>query len=116
MERYPEAIESLDRAAELHHNNIRIWLALGWCHKRTGRMDKAIEALEEALEVNDREAIIHYNLACYWSLIRNVRLAIKYLEQAFDLDPAYRDLVADEHDFDPIREHPRFLELMSVIV
>ncbi len=116
MERYAEAITALDKAAELDHNNIHVWLALGWCYKRTGRLDKAIEALEEALQVNDRQAIVHYNLACYWSLVRNVKFAIQYLEQAFELDPAYRDLVAQEHDFDPIREHPRFQELMSVIV
>ena len=116
MERYSDAICALDRAAELDHDNIHVWLALGWCHKRTGRMDKAIEALEEALQVNDRQAIVHYNLACYWSLVRNVKFAIRFLEQAFELDPAYRDLVASEHDFDPIREHPRFQELMSVIV
>src|SRR5262245_56142333 len=54
MEKYPEAIGALDRAAEFEHNSIRVWLALGWCHKRTGRMDKAIEALEEALQVDDR--------------------------------------------------------------
>jgi len=66
--------------------------------------------------VNDRQAIVHYNLACYWSLARNARLAVQYLEQAFELDPAYRDLVPVEHDFDPIREHPRFQELMTVIV
>jgi tetratricopeptide (TPR) repeat protein len=116
MERYPDAIIALDKAAELDHDNIHVWLALGWCYKRTGRLDKAIEALEEALQVDDRQAIIHYNLACYWSLVRNVKFAVRYLEQAFDLDPAYRDLVVHEHDFDPIREHPRFQELISVIV
>ena len=116
MERYADAIIALDKAADLDHDNIHIWLALGWCYKRTGRLDKAIEALEEALQVNDRQAIVHYNLACYWSLVRNVKFAIRFLEQAFELDPAYRDLVAHEHDFDPIREHPRFQELMSVIV
>lgn len=116
MERYSDAIVALDQAIELDPENVHVWLALGWCHKRTGRLDKAIEALEEALQVNDRQAIVHYNLACYWSLARNVKFAIRYLEQAFELDPAYRDLVPEEHDFDPIREHPRFQELMSVIV
>jgi tetratricopeptide (TPR) repeat protein len=116
MERYADAIVALDQAAELEHDNIHVWLALGWCQKRTGRLDKAIEALEEALQINDRQAIVHYNLACYWSLVRNVKFAVRFLEQAFELDPAFRELVADEHDFDPIREHPRFQELMSVIV
>lgn len=116
MELYPEAIIALQASADLDSRNVHTWLALGWCYKRTSRLDKAIEALEEALRVDDRQAIVHYNLACYWSLARNAKFAVQYLEQAFDLDPAYRDLVADESDFDPIREHPKFQELMTVIV
>jgi tetratricopeptide (TPR) repeat protein len=116
MEQHGPAIEILGQAAELDHNNIHVWLALGWCHKRTGRLDKAIESLEEALQVDDRQAIIHYNLACYWSLAKNIKWAIEYLERAFELDPSFRDLVAQEKDFDPIRNHPRFQELLSVIV
>ena len=41
---------------------------LGWCHKRTGRLDLAIDALEAALAADPEEPLIHYNLACYWSL------------------------------------------------
>ncbi|MGE0759976.1 MAG: tetratricopeptide repeat protein [Pirellulaceae bacterium] len=116
MEQHGAAIDVLRRAADLDHDNIHIWLALGWCHKRTGRLDKAIESLEEALQVDDRQAIIHYNLACYWSLAKNVKWAVEYLERALELDPAYRDLVGQERDFDPIRNHPRFQELLIVIV
>jgi tetratricopeptide (TPR) repeat protein len=116
MERYGQAIDELDQAAELDHDNIHVWLALGWCYKRTGRLDKAIESLEEALQVDDTQAIVHYNLACYWSLAKNVKWAVEYLERAFELDPSYRDLVAQEHDFDPIRGNPRFRELLTVIV
>jgi Flp pilus assembly protein TadD len=116
MEQYGQAIDVLDQAAELDNSNIHVWLALGWCHKRTGRLDKAIESLEEALQVDDRQAIVHYNLACYWSLAKNVKWAVEYLERAFELDPSYRDLVAQESDFDPIRGNPRFQELLTVIV
>jgi tetratricopeptide (TPR) repeat protein len=116
MERYCEAIEPLKEAAESEPENIHIWLALGWCEKRCGRLDLAIQALEEALAVDSSEAIIHYNLACYWSLAANVKLALDYLSRAFDIDPNYRDLVAAESDFDPIRHHPEFQALTSVIV
>jgi tetratricopeptide (TPR) repeat protein len=116
MERHVEAITPLEEAAELDPDNIHIWLELGWCHKRSGRLDLAIQALEEALTVDNREAIVHYNLACYWSLASNAKLALAYLARAFDLDADYRDLVADEPDFDPIRNHPEFLALTSVTV
>jgi hypothetical protein len=49
-------------------------------------------------------------------LANNAKLAIAYLSRTFDIDPCYRDLVANEKDFDTIRHHPSFLELTSVIV
>ncbi len=113
---YQEALAPLARAAQGSPGNIHIWLALGWCHKRTGRIDLAIEALEEALDVEPGEALIHYNLACYWSISGNKRQALVYLAQALDLNADYRDLVANESDFDPIRSDPTFQALTSVIV
>ncbi len=113
---FKEAIEPLSKAADAAPSNIHVWLSLGWCHKRTGRIDLAIEALEEALVADSSQALVHYNLACYWSLAGNRRQALLYLAQAFDLDPDYRDLVAAESDFDPIRNDPGFQSLVSVIV
>jgi tetratricopeptide (TPR) repeat protein len=116
MERYDQAVEPLRQAADQQPENIHVWLALGWCYKRIGRLELAIDALEEALTVDPREALIHYNLACYWSLAGNVEQAVSALARALDLDPKYRALIDKEHDFDPIRQHPAFQELTSVVV
>jgi tetratricopeptide (TPR) repeat protein len=116
MERYEEALVPLTKSAELQPENIYTQLALGWCYKRIGRLDLAIQSLEEAMESRPDEGIIHYNLACYWSLAGNKGLAMQYLMQSFDLDPNYRDLVADEGDFDTLRDDPDFQMLTSVIV
>jgi len=116
MERYGEAIEPLSLAGDEDPENLHIWLALGWCYKRTGRLDLAIRSLEEALAAEPREAIVHYNLACYWSLADNAPVAIEFLSRALQIDPAFRDLVADEPDFDRIRDQPQFQHITSVIV
>ena len=116
MERCREAVEPLKAATEFDNQNIEAFLALAWCYKRIGRLDLAIQALEEALAADAAQAIVHYNLACYWSLARNPKLAVAYLSRAFDLDTNYRDMVGEETDFDPIRNHPDFLALTSVIV
>jgi tetratricopeptide (TPR) repeat protein len=116
MERYADAIVPLRAASELDGQDIHVWLALGWCYKRIGRLDLAIQSLEESLSVDPNQAIIHYNLACYWSLAKNAKLAVAYLSRAFDIDSNYRDLVLQESDFDAIRNHPRFQALTSVIV
>lgn len=111
MQRYSEAVAPLRRAAQCDPTNIHIHLALGWCYKRISRLDLAIQALEVGLAADPDQGIIHYNLACYWSLAKNVRLALEYLAQSIELDPIYRELVANEPDFDSIRDDPDFVAL-----
>lgn len=113
MERYLEALDHLRKAAKHDPRNIHIHLALGWCYKRIGRLDLAIQSLEDGLDIDSKQGIIQYNLACYWSLASNVRLALEYLARSIELDPAYRDLVDEETDFDPIRDDPGFVALTN---
>jgi len=116
MQRYNDAVAPFAEAAELEPQNVHVRVALAWCHKRCRRLDLAIETLEDALAADPAYAIVHYNLACYWSLAKNVKLSVLYLSQAFDLEPGYRELVDKEKDFDPIRQHPHFQSLTSVVV
>lgn len=116
MERYADAVQPLRQAAELAPEDEHVRLALAWCYKRCQRLDLAITALEDALEHAPNSAILYYNLACYWSLARQVRRAVSFLSKAFELDPDYRDRVANEPDFDPVRSHPHFQSLLTVIV
>ena len=108
LERYMDAIVPLGKVAELEPENVRVLLALGWCHKRVGRVDLAIEALETALAADSDEPLIRYNLACYHCVAGDKRQALAYLEQALALDPNLRSLIEHEADFDPLRTDPEF--------
>jgi len=114
--RHREALEPLARSAQANPDNVGTWLALGWCYKRTGKLDRAIESLEEALAVEPNDALVHYNLACYWSLVQNKRQALSYLSRALDLEDNYRNLISAESDFDSIRNDPAFRALVRVTV
>jgi tetratricopeptide (TPR) repeat protein len=116
MYRYREAIPYLQSVVQSEPENLAVWLDLGWCYKRCGRLDLAIESLEHALQTDDEQAIVHYNLACYWSLAGNTQLAIQYLARALELDGEFRELIAQEPDFDPIRDFPDFQAVAGVIV
>jgi Flp pilus assembly protein TadD len=111
--RFEEALEPLGRAARLAPGDVHVRLALGWCHKRTLRIDLAVQELEKALHFGANEALVHYNLACYLSLAGQKRRALKSLARALALDPGYRTLIDDEPDFDPLRGDPDFLALTS---
>jgi Flp pilus assembly protein TadD len=105
----------LERSADLVPDDIHVLMALGWCYKRTGQLAKAINVLERAVKVDGSEAVLHYNLACYWSLARNRTLALKYLSRALEIDSNFRDLIPDEADFDPLRQDSEFRALTGVV-
>ena len=106
--RYEEALVPLGQGAAADPENINIWVALAWCYKRTGHLELAIESLETALTAEPSEALLHYNLACYWSLAGDKQRTLQYLAQSLAVDPRYRRLIADESDFDPFRDDPGF--------
>ena len=89
---------------------------LGWCHKRTGRLDRAIAALERALEIDEDNPLLHYNLACYFSLDRQKEPALRHLALALDRKPEYREMIPGESDFDPLRADPEFQALLTIVV
>ena len=116
MKDYPRAINYLEQSSRLDLDNIHTMLALAWCYKRDNRIQDAIQATEIALRIERNSPIVNYNLACYWALTGNASKAVVYLSHAFELEPAYRDCVHNESDFDPIRDDEEFLAIATVIV
>ncbi len=116
LSRFREAIEPLEQVVRDDRTNTAALLALGWCYKRMGELDRAIDALTRARRIDPEDPIIVYNLACYWSLARNKSLALRFLGQALDLDGNLRSLIPDESDFDPIRRDPDFQILVAIVV
>ena len=112
LERYREALKPLEVAAALRPAEVGVAIALGWCYKRTHRLAQAIDALERACRHNpDAPGLLHYNLACYWSLAANAAKALDELAVALDLEPELRNLIPVESDFDQLRGNPDFERL-----
>jgi tetratricopeptide (TPR) repeat protein len=113
LKHYREALRPLEMAAGLRPTDTRVALALGWCYKRTNRLAQAIDSLERALRANPEEALLHYNLACYWSLAGNSSKALDALATALEFDADLRALVAAESDFHHLRGNPAFERLLG---
>ncbi|HMO12893.1 MAG TPA: tetratricopeptide repeat protein [Pirellulaceae bacterium] len=112
---FEAAIESLELSWHLESHNVHTCLALGWCYKRLGRIDDAIEAMQLGLSVDPHSAILHYNLACYLALCKRARAAIKHLAIALDIQGSLINLISEESDFDPIREMPCFAKFSRML-
>lgn len=111
--RYREALKPLEQAASRKPGDIGVAIALGWCYKRTHRLAQAIDALERAARENPEDPLLHYNLACYWSLAANASKALDELAVALELEPDLISLIPEESDFAHLRGDPEFERLTS---
>ncbi|MCW8133087.1 MAG: tetratricopeptide repeat protein [Planctomycetota bacterium] len=112
-EGFAEAIPYFETALRLRPGDLLATVGLGWCQKRVGRVDLAAKAYVEALKVHPDEAILYFNLACYLSLLGQAKESVEALRRTFRIDKDFRELLRDEEDFDPIRAHPEFLQLIG---
>ena len=111
LDRLRDAISPLETAARLRPGDSRVALALAWCYKRTNRLAQAIDALDRSRREHPENALLHYNLACYWSLAGQPSRALIELNIALDLEPELRSLIADESDFGNLRGNSDFERL-----
>lgn len=115
MEQYAEALEPLGRAFAENPDDIGLLMAMAWCHKRTNELPKAISAMEQAYRISPKQAVILYNLACYWSLAGNKTQALSWLGRALRMDRSLRKLIDDETDFNPLRHDADFQMIVSAL-
>lgn len=115
-ERHRLAINDLKVAWRLVPGNVHTSLALGWCFKRLGQFDQAVQALQDAVDEDDEIGILHYNLACYLTLAHRFADAITHLARSIEIDEQFWYRAAGEPDFDAIRQYPGFRQLASMVV
>lgn len=107
------ALQFLEQAAQLRPQSIPLQMALGWCYKRTGQLSSAIAAAEQAYRLAPQDPILLYNLACYWSLARDKAQMLSWLGRALRMNSEIRTLIPTETDFDPFRNDPDFVKMIS---
>jgi len=115
LKRFDEALDAYGRAFAENPDDVDLLMGMAWCYKRIGQLPKAISAMEQAYHVAPKEAVILYNLSCYWSLSGNKTQALSWLGRALRMDQALRKLIDDESDFDPLRHDPDFRLILEAI-
>jgi tetratricopeptide (TPR) repeat protein len=111
--RYAEAIETYEALRRRDPSIRAAYIGLGWCHKRTDRLDLALEALERVVREHPDYALGVYNLACYLALDGKRERSLCLLAKAIGLEASFRMHARTESDFDLIRGDSEFQRLIS---
>ena len=110
--RLDEARQHAQRAVELAPDNVASRNNYGNLLVRLGRYDEAEEEYRLAIELADGHPAPFYNLACLSSLQSKKEQALFYLEQAIEVDSAFREEAKIDEDFAPIRDSDAFQALV----
>ncbi|HEY3962074.1 MAG TPA: hypothetical protein VGL84_06065 [Gaiellaceae bacterium] len=84
-------------------------------YRRQGRIDEARVAIGELLESTGDRWAGPYNAACFEALAGDADAAFGYLARAKEMAPdvELRQYLEGDSDLDPIRDDPRFQELLA---
>lgn len=93
-------------------NGWELWAPLRPLYEQ-GKTSEVVEKLRAVVEANPGYALLVYNLACLESLAGRHEDAIAHLGQAVEMSERFRDFERGDSDLDPLRDDPRFAELVA---
>lgn len=89
---------------------------LGHAYTRLGRHEEALRMDERLTELLPEDAVARYNLACSYALLGRRDEAFEALEHSIRLGYREPDHMREDPDLEPIREDPRFAEIVTRLV
>jgi len=111
-----EAIRNYKMA--LHHNKSfeEAYINLSTAYLRKKNFILSEKTLNTLESINPKHPLLHYNFACYYSLVGNIPEGIKSLNLAISYGfKNYQNLEIDP-DIDNLRKNPQFQKLRSLIL
>jgi tetratricopeptide (TPR) repeat protein len=88
---------------------------LGDDYTRRGRFSEGLRVDERLSRLRPDDSLVHYNLACSYSLTAQVELAVEALESAINL--GYRDFkwMAQDPDLKNLRDHSEYKRIRAKV-
>ncbi|MCB9235546.1 MAG: tetratricopeptide repeat protein [Bacteroidia bacterium] len=111
--RHAEEEALLLHGLELEPENTYLFINLGVLYSDTGRYDQAEEFYLRALALDPNDASPIYGLACVYCLREQDEKALDYLQRSIQLDSSYKTYVLGDPDFNRLKKHPLFLNIIS---
>lgn len=100
---WARAAEAGARVCEREPRTAAYWTQWAYAVRRHTGLAEARAILMQALGLHPREAVFHFNLACYEAQLGNIDDARIFLDTAGGLDPAFVELAKTDPDLAPLR-------------
>lgn len=89
-------------------------LKMAWCFKRIDQLDRAIDTMKLAYQFHKNNPMVLYNMSCYYALSGDKENALSWLGRSLRMDRKYLEMIANESDFDSLRNDPDFQHLLEL--
>ena len=109
--------QALDEYRQAHlekPTDIRPLFGMAWCFKRIDQLPQAIDAMKLAYQFHKNDAVVLYNLACYYSLAGDKDNALSWLARSLRMNRELLKSIPAETDFDPLRNDSDFQHLLEL--
>ncbi len=113
LKQYDKALADYNRTLELIPDSPSTLYNRGITYRHLERYEEALADYASALQLKPGYPRPLYNSACVLSLMGKSDESLSYLQKAIDADEKYRQMAADDSDFDNIRDDPRFRRLIE---
>jgi len=98
LSRNPDLIDVL----RVHGNNLTL----------KGRFADGLKIDRRLVELRPNDPLAYYNLACSYSLMKKIDLALRALRKAIEVGYSDFRYLREDNDLDAVRQDPRFRQLL----
>lgn len=108
-------IKFIESVVERRPQFVEALVALGDLYTKRGFYEKGLVIDEKLSNLRPQDPLVFYNLACSYSLLRNIDGALEAVKKAVDLGYRDFDYMQYDNDLDNLRQDGRFREFLSAI-
>lgn len=103
----------IERVVQRDPKYVEAWQVLGDDYTRRGRVVEGLQVDERLVQLRPEDPLVHYNLACSYSMTGQFEQAVDSLERALNL--GYRDFrwLARDPDLENLRQHQLYRKIRA---
>ena len=111
---FEEAISNYKMA--LHHNKDfeESYINISTAYLSTKQFDLALKYLNILKSINPSHPLLHYNLACYYSLLEKTDMGMEALKEAIQNGFNDQKMLKNDPDIKNLRQNHQFVELKKL--